>query len=154
MNRTPAAIVALVAIGISLSACDTKTTSVTDQSSKSQATAKTKAGTKAKPKTHYTVSQTQAIGAAKDYLSLTGFSRLGLIGQLSSKAGDGYSKADATFAVDHITVNWNEEAVKSAKEYLKISHFSRSGLIEQLSSAAGDQYTKAQATYAADHVGL
>jgi hypothetical protein len=101
-----------------------------------------------------TKSQEQAVGSAQDYLEFSGFSKAGLIDQLSSKAGDGFTKADATFAVNHITVNWNEQAVRSAKDYLSFSHFSRAGLIEQLSSKAGDGYTKAQATYAAGHVGL
>ena len=43
------------------------------------------------------------------------FSRKGLIHQLSSDAGSGFSKADATFAVDHIKVNWNEQAAKAAQ---------------------------------------
>jgi hypothetical protein len=85
---------------------------------------------------------------------MTGFSRAGLIDQLSSSAGDGYTKADATFAVDHVHVNWNQQAVRSAKDYLAMSHFSRAGLIEQLSSSFGDGYTKAQAIYAVNHVGL
>jgi hypothetical protein len=102
----------------------------------------------------YTVSQQQAIGSAKNYLSISGFSRNGLIQQLSSSYGDGFSKADATFAVDHIEVSWSEQAVRSAKNYLSISHFSRAGLIQQLSSSYGDGYTVAQATYAANHVGL
>ena len=84
-----------------------------------------------------TVSQEQALGAAQDYLNVTAFSRAGLIDQLSSSAGSGFSKADATWAVDHLSVNWNEQAVKAAKDYLQLTHFSCNGLIEQLSSSAG-----------------
>jgi hypothetical protein len=109
---------------------------------------------KPKPAPSYTVSQEQAIGSAKDYLDFSAFSKAGLIKQLSSKYGDGFSNADATFAVNHITVNWNEQAVRSAKDYLSMSHFSRAGLIQQLHSKYGDGYTLAQATYAANHVGL
>jgi hypothetical protein len=101
-----------------------------------------------------TAGQENALGSAKSYLEISGFSRLGLIEQLSSSAGDGYSKADATYAADHVGANWNEQAVRSAKSYLEITNFSRSGLIQQLSSSAGDKYTRAQATYAADKVGL
>ena len=108
----------------------------------------------AKPAPHYTMSQQQAIGSANDYLAMTGFSRAGLIDQLSSSAGDGYTKADATFAVGHLHVNWNQQAVRSAKDYLAMTHFSRAGLIDQLSSSAGDGYTTAQAIYAVNHVGL
>jgi hypothetical protein len=109
---------------------------------------------KPKPTQHYTVAQENAIGSAKDYLATMAFSRAGLIEQLSSSSGEGYSKADATFAVDHLHVDWNQQAVRSAREYLSTQHFSRAGLIEQLSSSSGEGFTVAQATYAADHVGL
>ena len=108
----------------------------------------------AKPAPHYTMSQQQAIGSAKDYLSFQAFSRKGLIQQLSSKYGEGFSRADATFAVNHIQVDWNKEAVQSAKDYLSTQHFSRAGLIEQLSSSFGEGFTEAQAIYAVNHVGL
>lgn len=101
-----------------------------------------------------TTSQEQAIGAAKDYLDYSGFSRLALIEQLSSSYGSGFSKADATFAVDYLKVSWKEQAVRVAKEYLASQHFSRSGLIQQLSSPYGSQFTRAQAIYAVDKVGL
>jgi hypothetical protein len=85
---------------------------------------------------------------------MKGFSRQGLIDQLSSSAGDGYSVSDATVAVDSLHVDWNAEAVKSAKDYLKMTSFSCQGLIDQLSSSAGEQFTTAQAQYAASKVGL
>jgi hypothetical protein len=108
----------------------------------------------AKPTPHYTMSQQQAIGSAKDYLSTQAFSRKGLIKQLSSKYGEGFSRADARFAVSHIQVDWNKEAVQSAKDYLSTQHFSRAGLIGQLSSSFGEGFTQAQAIYAVNHVGL
>lgn len=97
--------------------------------------------------------QKNAARSAKQYLSMMGFSRAGLIQQLSSDAGDGYSVADATVAVDSLRVDWNEQAVRSAKHYLSIMGFSCKGLIEQLSSSAGDQYTVEQATYGARKAG-
>jgi flagellar biosynthesis GTPase FlhF len=101
-----------------------------------------------------TLSQKNAIKAAESYLSISGFSKAGLIEQLSSSAGSGFSNQDAVFAVDHLHVNWDEQAVRSAKDYLKTSSFSCQGLIEQLSSSAGSKYTQAQAEYAAKKVGL
>lgn len=83
-----------------------------------------------------------------------GFSRLGLIQQLSSQAGEGYSLADATFAVDSLHVDWNAQAVLSAKNYLSTMSFSCSGLVEQLSSSAGEQFTLAQAQYGAKAAGI
>lgn len=109
---------------------------------------------KEKEEPDFTVSQENAIRSAESYLDLSGFSREGLIDQLSSDYGDGYSKADATFAVDHVNADWNAEAVEAGESYLEVGGFSRAGLIDQLSSQYGDKFTKEQATYAADKLGL
>ena len=53
--------------------------------------------------------------APSRYLETGSFSRNGLIKQLSSAYGEGFSKADAIYAVDHIDVDWNEQAAKAAK---------------------------------------
>lgn len=95
-------------------------------------------------------SQQGAVRKAQDYLSISGFSRLGLIHQLVSF--DQFSTEDATYAVDSLNVNWNEQAGRKAKDYLSISGFSRAGLINQLVSF--DQFTPAQAAYGASAVGL
>jgi len=97
--------------------------------------------------------QRNAVRSAEQYISMSGFSRDGLIGQLSSDAGEGYEVADATVAVDSLVVDWNEQAARSAKTYLQMSGFSCKGLIDQLSSSSGDQYTKSQATYGAQQAG-
>jgi hypothetical protein len=99
-----------------------------------------------------TSGQRNALRAAENYLELMGMSKAGLIQQLSSPAGDGYSKADATYAANHVKANWNAEAVEAAKNYMELMPMSRAGLIQQLSSSAGDEFTKAQATHAADAV--
>jgi multidrug efflux pump subunit AcrB len=99
-----------------------------------------------------TSGQENAVESAESYLEYSGFSREGLIQQLSSDAGEGFAKADASFAVNHVDVNWNEEAVESAQDYLDYSSFSSDGLIEQLSSSAGEGFTLAQAQYAVDQV--
>ena len=100
-----------------------------------------------------TGAQRNAVRNAEQYLSMTGFSRKGLIEQLSSEAGNGYSVEDATAAVDSLTVNWNDNAAKSAKQYLDMTGFSCKGLIEQLSSSAGSNYTVGEATYGARQAG-
>jgi hypothetical protein len=97
--------------------------------------------------------QFNAVRSAEQYISMSGFSRSGLIQQLSSDAGDGYNIADATVAVDSLNIDWNKEAVRSAKQYLSMSGFSCKGLIDQLSSSAGDGYTVGQATYGAKQAG-
>lgn len=97
--------------------------------------------------------QRNAVRSANSYLSMTGFSRDGLIKQLSSPYGDSYSLADATAAVDSLSGDWNAQAVRSARQYLSMMGFSCNGLIEQLSSDAGDKYTRSQATYGARQAG-
>jgi len=97
--------------------------------------------------------QRNAVRSAEQYLRMTGFSRRGLIEQLSSSYGDGYDEADATVAVDSLDVNWDENAARSAKQYLSMTGFSCNGLIQQLSSDAGDKYTVSQATYGAQQAG-
>ena len=102
-----------------------------------------------------TTSQQQAVTAAKGYLSMgSGFSYQGLIDQLTSSAGNGFSVADATAAVTLLNVDYNAQAVLSAQGYMKMGGFSHASLVEQLSSASGAQFTPAQAEYAATKVGL
>jgi Host cell surface-exposed lipoprotein len=103
----------------------------------------------------YSVAQEQAIQAAQQYLSMdSGFSRAGLIQQLDSSAGSGFSKSLARFAVSHIKVNWDHQAALAAKGYMQMGGFSYSGMVQQLDSSAGDGFTHAQAVFGAKSVGL
>jgi hypothetical protein len=95
-----------------------------------------------------TVAQRNAVKKAESYLDYTAFSRTGLITQLEF---EGFTKADATYAVDHITVDWTEQADKKAQSYMDYSSFSRSGLIKQLQF---EGFTAAQAAHGASAVGL
>ena len=95
-----------------------------------------------------TVSQKNAVRKAQEYLAYQAFSKKGLIDQLKF---EGFSTKDATYAVNHITVNWNKQAAKKAKEYLKYQSFSRSGLIDQL---VFEGFTQSQATYGVNKTGL
>jgi len=97
--------------------------------------------------------QRNAVRSATAYLDMQGFSREGLIEQLSLDAGEGYARADATAAVDSLDVDWNRQAARSARSYLDMMGFSCSGLIEQLSSSSGEQYTRDQAAYGAQQAG-
>ena len=93
-----------------------------------------------------TAAQRNAVRSANSYLQLSGFSRQGLIDQLSSEFGDSYSVGDATVAVNSLSTDWNAQAARSA---VSLSGFSCQGLIDQLSSEFGDKYTVEQATYGA-----
>ena len=97
--------------------------------------------------------QKNAVRSAEQYINMTGFSREGLIEQLSSEYGDGYGIEDATIAIDSLNIDWNEQAVRSAEEYLDMTGFSCDGLIEQLSSSAGSKYTVSEANYGAQQAG-
>jgi hypothetical protein len=94
----------------------------------------------------------RALQAAESYLELSGMSKKGLYEQLSSSAGEGFTPAQAQYAVDHIDANWKQEAVQSARSYLELDPMSRNDLIQQLSSPAGEGFTYEQALYAVDKV--
>jgi host cell surface-exposed lipoprotein len=94
----------------------------------------------------------RALQSAESYLAMSGFSKQGLYEQLSSSYGEGFTQAEAQYAVDHVDADWNKEAVESARSYLEMSPMSRNGLIEQLSSSAGEGFTYAQALYAVNKV--
>jgi hypothetical protein len=98
--------------------------------------------------------QQQAVRSAQSYLDFKGFSRQGLIDQLSSEYGDQFSVQDATAAVDSLNVDWNAQAVKAAQSYLEFKGFSCQGLIDQLSSPYGDQFTVDQASFGARQAGV
>jgi len=97
--------------------------------------------------------QRNAVRSPQQYLNIAGFSRDGLIRQLSSDAGDGYSVSDATIAVDSLKIDWNAQAARSAKQYLSLMGFSCRGLVRQLSSSAGDRYTVSEANHGAKEAG-
>ncbi|HTN59428.1 MAG TPA: Ltp family lipoprotein [Protaetiibacter sp.] len=92
--------------------------------------------------------QSNAARAAENYLRVMPFSRTGLIGQLEF---EGYSTEDATYGVDKLGADWNEQAAKKAQSYLDVMPFSRSSLIDQL---VFDGFTQAEAEYGVTAVGL
>jgi len=94
------------------------------------------------------VSQRNARESAASYLDYTAFSRTGLINQLKY---EGFSEGDATYGVDALVVDWNEQAAQSAADYLDYTSFSRSGLVDQL---IYEGFTPAQAEYGVSTTGL
>lgn len=88
-----------------------------------------------------------ALKCAKEYLNYSSFSYKGLIEQLEY---EGYTHAEAVYAVDNCGADWNEQAAKTAKQYLEYSSFSRSGLIEQLEF---EGFTHSQAVYGVEQNG-
>ena len=100
-----------------------------------------------KPK--LTLSQQNALRSAEQYLDFMPFSRAGLIQQLASEYGEGFTAEDAEFAVATLEqtgkVDWNAEAAEAAQSYLDMMSFSRDGLFEQLTSSYGAGFTPEQA---------
>ena len=101
-----------------------------------------------------TGAQQQAVDAAQGYLSEgQGFSKHGLLSQLTSSAGNGFSKSDAEFAIHYLNPNWDQQAVDAANGYLNEGQgFSEQGLLQQLTSSAGNGFTQAQAEYAINYL--
>ena len=95
-----------------------------------------------------TVSQKNAREKAADYLDFMSFSHEGLVEQLEF---EGFTNEDATYGVDALNVDWNEQAAKKAADYLDLMSFSRSGLIEQL---VFEGFSQAQAEYGVSTTGL
>lgn len=76
-----------------------------------------------------TVSQQNARESAESYLTTGSFSRESLLSQLKY---EGFSNADANYAIDASGANWRDEAVESAQSYLETGSFSRKRLTNQL----------------------
>ena len=94
-----------------------------------------------------TLAQQNAVDKARSYLSFTGFSRDGLVGQLEY---EGYSAEEAAFGADNAGADWNSEAAEKAKSYLEFSSFSRQGLSDQL---AFEGFTAEQIEFGLTSVG-
>lgn len=95
-----------------------------------------------------TIGEANAIRKAEVYLSLGGFSKKGLLEQLKF---EGYSAAEATYAVENVLVDWDEQAAMKAETYMSVQPFSKSGLIDQLRF---EGFTDSQAAYGASTVGF
>jgi Host cell surface-exposed lipoprotein len=148
MRKALLTAVSVVALAGVVTACDTGTEKHPFKAKGQHAQSPQTKQAKADQGPHLTTAQEQAVGTAQDYLDGQSFSRLGLIGQL---VYEGFSRTDATFAVNHIQVDWNRQAAKTARDYLDGQHFSRTGLIGQL---VYEKFTRAQAIYGVNQTGL
>ena len=118
-----------------------------EKKAKAEASAQAEAESKAE-KEAGTLSQQNALSKASDYLDYTAFSKTGLIKQLEF---EGFSNGDAKWAVERVSVDWNEQAALKAADYLDYTSFSKSGLTDQL---IFEGYTKKQAAYGVSTTGL
>lgn len=94
-----------------------------------------------------TMGEKNAVKKAINYLDYMAFSKTGLIKQLEY---EGFTETEAEYGVNHIEVDWNEQAALKAESYLDFMSFSKSGLIHQLEY---DGFTRQQAEYGVEAVG-
>lgn len=97
------------------------------------------------PKPKMTLGQENALKQAQNYVDVMPFSKAALYGQLTSEYGGQFDEADAQFAVDNVTADWNAEAAESAKAYMDAMAMSRDALYDQLVSEYGGQFTPDEA---------
>ena len=91
--------------------------------------------------------QVQAIQTAKDYLDTMHLSQTELLQMLSVENID---SEDAKFALEYLSIDWNQEARKKAKEYCKHKiGFSKEKLKAQL---LFDHFTEEEANFAVSHI--
>lgn len=88
-----------------------------------------------------TSSQQTALDRANSYLRTAAFSKKGLIKQLEFEK---ISTKDATWAANHVNVDWTRQADKKAAEYLDSMAFSKPGLLKQLKF---EEFTDAEADH-------
>lgn len=156
---TGAIAAAVLVVGMISSGGDSDTTTATSPSTSSAPTNVLSASQAAAPVAE-TVDTTpdvprehsNALERAESYLEYSHFSYSGLLQQLTSEYGEGYTADAAQYAVDTVDVDWNAEAVEAAQSYLDYSSFSRDGLLQQLMSEYGEGFTADQAQYAVDAV--
>lgn len=101
----------------------------------------------AAPEVTLSMSQSNALSQAYNYLAMMHFSRDGLIQQLEY---EGYPAEDATYAVENCGADWYAQALGKAQEYLQMTAFSYGGLIEQLEY---EGFSNEEATYGVDNCG-
>lgn len=92
-----------------------------------------------------------ALNSAANYSNIMHMSKTGIYNQLTSEYGDQFSAEAAQYAIDHINVNWNENALQKARDYCDM-YMSKAGIYNQLISEYGEQFTPEEAQYAVDHV--
>lgn len=87
-----------------------------------------------------------ALKKAESYLNYTSFSKEGLRDQLEY---EGFTSDEIEYALEHIVVNWNEQALDTAESYLRYTSFSEIGLRDQLEY---EEFLPDEIDYAMDNI--
>ena len=70
----------------------------------------------------------------------------------SNVIDEGFTAAEAQYAIDNIKADWNANALATAKNYQETMSMSKSAIYKQLISEYGEEFTKDEAQYAIDHL--
>lgn len=97
-----------------------------------------------------TAEQKSALKKAELYSKTMNMSKQGIYNQLTSSI-EGFSDADAQYAIDNIKADWNKNALEKAKSYQKTMNMSKNAIYNQLTSSV-EGFTNEQAQYAIDHL--
>ena len=148
MKRILFAIILSMLVGLTGCAVPDTDGTAADRAAENRKERKSSDGKKVKAEPDMTVGQKNAMASAESYLEFQAFSKSGLVKQLKFEK---YPEKDAVWAVNHLDVNWNEQAALAAENYLSMQSFSRQGLIDQLKF---EGYTPEQAAYGVKQAGL
>lgn len=99
-----------------------------------------------------TTGETNALKKAETYSSVMHMSKKRIYKQLTSEYGEGFTAAEAQYAIDNIKADWNANALATAKNYQETMSMSKSAIYKQLISEYGEEFTKDEAQYAIDHL--
>lgn len=93
-----------------------------------------------------------ALKKAESYSEMMHMSKKGLYNQLTSEAGEKFSKEAAQYAVDNLKADYKKNALEKAKSYQETMNMSPAAIKDQLTSSAGEQFTEEEAQYAVDNL--
>ncbi|MDN5682541.1 Ltp family lipoprotein [Corynebacterium glyciniphilum] len=93
-----------------------------------------------------------ALRKAETYSEMMHMSKAGILEQLTSDYGEGFSPEAARYAVDNVDADWNNNALEKARTYQDTMSMSPSAIHEQLVSEYGEKFTVEEADYALAHL--
>lgn len=99
-----------------------------------------------------TQSELNALNKAQSYSDHQYMSKNRLYRQLTSSYGEGFTAAEAQYAIEHVKADWNYNALQTGKHYYTRQNMSKSRVYQQLVSPYGEDFTPEQAQYAVDHL--
>lgn len=106
-----------------------------------------------KPTDGATQEQKNALKKAESYAKVMHMSKQGIYDQLVSEYGEGFSAADAKWAIDHLEgIDWKANALAKAKSYYEQMNMSKNNVYDQLISEYGEKFTPEEAQYAVDNL--